>query len=330
MGKKIFLLLMLVVLIFSKNVSAESIKLALIAPDGSTWANVMKQMCEELKTKTQGRWDCKIYAGGVAGDEQIVIKKMQIGQIDAAGFTGVGLGEIYPPIRVFELPFMFKNAGEVDYVVDKLKPEIKSGFLSKGYEFLGWAEGGFVNIFSNTPIKSLKDLNGVKMWMWQGDPLAKKMFETLGVVPVPLPVPDVLMALQTKMINGVYAPPLGAIAMQWFSKTKYMSDARLVNSIGALLITKRAFDRMTPQDQTVLQEVTDKYCKKLVELTRADNEKSITTLKGAGIEVVKVDDASLSELVEKSKSVWNALAGALYPKELLDKVAAYVDEYRKK
>jgi len=289
----------------------------------------MKEMGAELKKKTTGRWDIKLYAGGVAGDEKIVIKKMKIGQIDAAGFTGVGLGEIYPAIRVLELPFLFDNSKEVDYVVAKLMPDIKAGFKSKGYEFLGWAEAGFVHIFSNKPIKKLDDMKGVKMWMWQGDPLAGKMFETLEVVPVPLPVPDVLMALQTKMIDGVYAPPLGAIAMQWFAKTKYMSDARLVNSIGAILMTNRAYKRMTPGDQKILKELAGKYTKKLVVATRQDNIKATDTLKGAGIEVVTINKKGKAELASKSKIVWDDLAGTLYPKDLLAKTLSYVDESRK-
>lgn len=317
-------------ILFSTELFAGSIKLALIAPEGSTWVNVMKDMGKELSAKTGGRWDLKIYAGGIAGDEKVVIKKMKIGQIDAAGFTGVGLGEIYPPIRVLELPFLFNNSKEVDYVVGKLMPDIKSGFSDKGYQFLGWAEAGFVHIFSNTPIRSLKDMKGVKMWMWEGDPLAKKMYEELGVVPVPLAVPDVLMALQTKMINGVYAPPLAAIALQWFSKTKYMTEANLVNSIGALLITKGAFNKMSPADQATFKEIADKYCKKLVELTRKDNIKSVDMLKGIGIETVTVNAANLKEFTDKGKGVWNSLADTLYTKELLDKTIAYVEESKKK
>lgn len=330
MRKYVFLFLITAILLTSQFANAASIKLAIIAPEGSAWANVMKEMGAELKSKTGGRWDIQLYAGGVAGDEKVVVKKMKIGQIDAAAFTGVGLGQIYPAIRVLELPFLFNNSEEVDYVVGKLLPDIKSGLTSKGYEFLGWAEAGFVHIFSNKPIKKLGDMKGVKMWMWQGDPLAEKMYNSLGVVPVPLALPDVTMALQTKMINGVYAPPLGAIAMQWFAKTKYMSDARLVNSIGALLMTKKAYGKMSPADRQILKQLADKYTKKLVSITRRDNKKSVATLTSSGIEVVKVDGKNLEELKTKSKTVWEGLAGNLYPKTLLDKTVGYVNEYRNK
>lgn len=322
--KRIFLMISVVCLMLSFTVKAHSasIKFAVVAPDGSAWVNVLKELGAELKAKTAGRWDLNIYSGGVAGDEKVIIKKMKIGQIDAAAFTGVGLGEIYPPVRVLELPFLFKNTAEVDAAVAKILPDLKKGYADKGYEFLGWAEGGFVYIFSNKPIKSIADMKGVKMWLWEGDPLAEKMYQTLGVVPVPLALPDVLMALQTKMIDGVYAPPLGAIAMQWFSKTKYMSDAKLVNSIGAILMTKSAMAKMSPEDQQVLRDLSDKYCKKLVGIVRRDNEKGLETLKTNGIQIVNIDAGNLKELTEKSRPVWDGLVGKLYSKELLDKVTA--------
>lgn len=330
--KKLISILLSVLAIFLSVSSAQSasIKLAIIAPEGSAWANVMKEMGDELVKRTAGRWDLKLYAGGVSGDEKVVLKKMQIGQIDAAGFTGVGLGDIFPSIRVLELPFMFDSTAEVDYVVGKLMPDIQKGFADKGYEFLGWAEAGFVYIFSNKPIGGIGDMKGVKMWMWEGDPLAKKMYEVMEVVPVPLSIPDVLMALQTNMVNGVYAPPLGAIAMQWFSKTKYMSDVKLVNSIGAIVMTKQAFAKMGPEDQKILKELAEKYSKKLVDLIRKDNEKSIEVLKGSGIEVVKVDGKNKTDLVEKSKTVWSGLAGTLYSSDLLNKTVGFVGEFRTK
>ena len=330
MRRTLSLIVALLIVVVGSNAFAGAIKMALIAPEGSTWINVMKEMSAELKSKTGGRWQLQLYPGGVSGDEKVVIKKMKIGQLDAAGFTGVGLGEIYPAVRVLELPFLFNNSKEVDYVVGKLLPDLKSGFIGKGFQFLGWAESGFVHIFSNKAIKKLGDMKGVKMWMWQGDPLAEKMFETFKIVPVPLPVPDVLMALQTKMIDAVYAPPLAAIAMQWFSKTRYMSDAKMVNAIGAILITNRAYNKMTPADKTVLKQLSEKYTKKLVQLTRKDNEKSLETLKAAGIQFVPMDAANLKVIEEKSKTVWTAMVGKLYPQALLGKVVKYLAEYRGK
>jgi TRAP-type C4-dicarboxylate transport system substrate-binding protein len=316
------ILLIAIAVLAARAVQAEVIKVAIIAPEGSTWANVMKEMADELSKATSGRVKLDIYAGGVMGDEKVIVKKMEIGQVDAAGFTGRGLGEIYPAVRVLELPFLFKDSSEVDMVVEKFMPDIKNAFASKGYEFLGWAEVGFVYIFSNKPVKRLADMNGVKMWMWQGDPLAERMYKALGIVPVPLAIQDVLMALQTNMISGVYASPLGAVAMQWFTKTKYMIDLKLVNSIGGFVVTKRAISKLSPEDAKVFRELAQRYMRRLVEMTRKENADALNAIKGSGVEFIKIEEKDLREIVDRCKGVWSELAGTLYPKEWLDKVVS--------
>lgn len=327
--KKIFLMAAAMTL-FCSQLFAQDIKLAVIAPDGSTWVNIMKEWDKALQARTAGRLKLTIYAGGVAGDEKDVIRKMQIGQIHAAGFTGVGLGAIYPSVRILELPLFIKNYHEADYVTGKLQKQIEAGFAQKGYVLLGWAEAGFVNIFSNKPIRSQKDMQGVKMWAWEGDPLAKAMLDAFKIVPVPLSLVDVLTALQTKMIDAVYAPPLGAIAMQWHAKTKYVTDLNLVDSIGALLLSKKEFDKIAPADQKILLDTAREYCKKLVIATRNDNAKAAAALKKQGLEFVTVTTAESASLEKTAEGVWSSLVGKLYSQEMLDEAKRYVAEARKK
>jgi len=324
------LLLVLSILMFSIPAFAQDIKVAVVAPDGSTWINLMKEWNTVLQSRTNGRVKLTIYAGGVAGDEMDVIRKIQIGQLHAAGFTGMGLGAIYPSVRIFELPLFFDSYDEVDYVTGKLQKQMEEGFLKKGYVLLGWAEAGFVNIFSNSPIRSQKDLQGVKMWAWEGDPLVKAMFEEFKIVPVPLSLVDVMTALQTNMISAVYAPPLGAVAMQWFAKTKYITDVKLADSTGALLMSKREFDKLSPEDQKTLKDTAHDFSKKLIQATRADNAKAMAAIKKRGLATVTVPPKDLEELKASSSRVWDKLVGKLYSSELLAEAKKYLEEYRKK
>ena len=323
-------ILFILAMFMAVNAFASDIKVAVVAPEGSTWVNVLKEWDKNLQAKTAGRLKLTIYAGGVAGDEKDVIRKMAIGQLHAAGFTGVGLGAINPVVRILELPLLFNNYAEVDYVTTKLQPQLEKGFEQKGYVLLGWAEAGFVNIFSNTPIKSQKDMQGVKMWAWEGDPLVKAMYDEFNIVPVPLSLVDVMTALQTNMISAVYAPPLGAIAMQWHAKTKYVTDLKLADSTGALLMSKREFDKITPSDQKTLRDTARQYCKKLVQLTRADNTKSIEALKKQGLQFVSVSEAEADNIKASSEKVWAELTGKLYTPELLAYAKKYLAEFRSK
>ncbi|MBT3181551.1 MAG: TRAP transporter substrate-binding protein DctP [Deltaproteobacteria bacterium] len=331
MKKKIFSTLLILFGIFTcRIVQATDIKIAILAPENSTWHNVITAMDEELKKKTSGRVKLKIYAGGVLGDERDVIRKMRIGQVHAGAFTGLGLGIVNPAVRVLELPMLVSSYEEADAVAARIQPKIEAGFKKKGFELLGWAETGFVNILSNKPIASRKDMDGKKMWAWEGDPLVETMYREFKIVPIPLPLTDVLTSLQTHLIDAVYAPPLAAIALQWFTQTKYITDLKLADSTGGILITKKALAMISPADQGILKATSKKYSKILVGKIRADNRKSYSTLISTGLKSVVVPPAEVEKIKETSKKVWNALVGKLYSKQLLDEAIAAVEEYRAK
>ncbi|HPW45773.1 MAG TPA: TRAP transporter substrate-binding protein DctP [bacterium] len=328
MKKTAFLVLMAAVLFFGTSADALEIKIAILAPEGTTWHKVMAAWNEELSQKTSGRVSIKIYAGGVLGDEKDVIRKMNIGQVHAAGFTGLGLGIINPEVRVLELPTLVSNYAEADALAKALQPRLKLGFDKKGFVLLGWAETGFVYIFSNSPIASPSDMDGKKMWAWEGDPLVEAMYREFKIVPIPLPLTDVRTSLQTHLIDAVYTPPLGAIALQWFTQTKYITDLKLSDSTGGILITKKAMQMISPKDQEILKETAEKYSKQLVERTRSENEKSYQTLLESGLTQVKVQDDERERITSTCRKVWDSLVGKLYSRELLNEAISAVESHR--
>ncbi len=329
MKKLLFLSTLMFMLGSHFNLHAKDIRFAVLAPEGSTWMNLMRSFNDDIKQKSKGSLSFKIFPGGISGDEFDVIRKMKMGKIDSAGFTGVGLGQILPSIRILELPRLFDSYEEVDYVSNKLRPFYEKELLKKGYVLLGWAEVGFVNMFSNKKLDSLSALNGVKMWAWEGDPLAKELFTQLKVVPNPMPITDVYTSLQTGLINAVYISPLAAIAMQWFTKTKYMTTLKITNATGAVLMTQKAFNKLSTTEQKLLKIEYDSFCKKLVSESRKDNEKAYSTLKKNGTKFVDLKKEDITKFDEISKNVWNALIGKLYDKKTLELAIKYRDEYRK-
>ncbi|MCX6113022.1 MAG: TRAP transporter substrate-binding protein DctP [Proteobacteria bacterium] len=333
MYKKILMLFTMVCTITTFSVtksyaSTNEIKFAVLAPEGSTWLNLMRQFSEQITKETKGQITYKIFPGGISGDEFDVIRKMRIGKIDSAGFTGVGLGQILPSIRVLELPRLFSSYKEIDYVTAKMRPYFEKELDKKGYILLGWAEVGFVNMFSNKPLDSLNSLEGVKMWAWEGDPLAKELFEKLKIVPNPMPVTDVFTSLQTGLINAVYVSPLAAIALQWFTRTKYMNTLKLTNATGAILMTKNSFNKLSPAHQKLLRERSDEFCKRLVEASRRDNDKAYDTLKRNNIKFVDMNEQDIKKFDQISEQVWKSLTGKLYSRELLDQVLKYREEFK--
>ena len=305
------------------------IKFSTLAPEGSSWMKVMRDLEKELGKVTGGEVGFKFYPGGVSGDEIDVIRKMRIGQIHAAGFTGVGLGEILPEVRVLDLPFLFRNDREIEIIYEKMTDYFSVRFEEKGYILLGWVPVGWIHFFSNEPVTNLASLRPKKAWMWEGDPLVQETYKEMGVNPHPLSVTDVLLSLQTGIIDTVYASPMGALALQWFTKVKYMSGLRMANATGAVLITKKAFKRLPAQHQQAVRDMSKNYLRKLVKKIQEDNNKAIEVMKQNGLKVtLEPTGAELEEFYAVGRQVRSGLNGKLFGKQVLDQVMTHLKEIR--
>jgi TRAP-type transport system periplasmic protein len=324
-------ILIILLSFLSLNFFSTEIKFAALAPEGSTWFKLMRKLDDELKKETKGKLSFKLFPGGISGDELDVIRKIKFRKIHSAGFTGVGLGQILPEVRILELPRLFETHEESDYVVKKITPYFKKKFKSKGYVFLGWAEVGFVNIFSNKEIKKISDLKGLKMWAWKGDPLVKALFKDLKIVPNEMPITNVFTSLETGLIDSIYISPLAAIALQWFTKVKYMNRLKLTNATGAILITEKKFKKLKKEHQKLLKEKFKKLSKDLISESRKDNKEAYKTLEKNKIKFVSMKEDEIKKFDKISKKVWEKLSKGeekLYSKDLLNKILKYKKEFK--
>jgi TRAP-type C4-dicarboxylate transport system substrate-binding protein len=244
--------------------------------------------------------------------------------------TGHGIGHIFSPARVLEIPFLFRSYDEVDHVRAQLMPEIRAGFHKNGFELLGWMEVGFVQLFSREPIYSIADMKKRRIWMWQGDPLQTAFFTASGLAPVPLPITEVFTSLSTGLIDTAFAPPLGAIALQWFTKTPYMTNnVPITDGIGGLIVSRKFFDGLPTELQDLLRRTGDEAGTRLVAETRRDNEKSLEVLKSHGVTFTtewKDKDSDLYELRDRAAAV---LAKDGYiPADIYDHARESLTHYR--
>lgn len=328
--KRIPLLILLIVLtlqiIFPQQYT---IKFATLAPEGTSWLKAMREYDDAVRKESGGRVGFKIYAGGVQGDEKSVLRKVRIGQIQAGGFTGVGMGEIAPKVRVIEAPFLTRTLGEVDHIYEKFGTEFEQAFEENGFVLLGWAEVGFVHVFTNVPINQPEDLRRTKMWTWEGDPIAEAAFKALNVNPTPLSIADVLTSLQTGLVDAFYTSPYAAVSLQWFTRAKYFVDLPLADAAGAVLISKKYFDTLPKELQDILTKNGRIYIGKLTQMNRKDNLSAIEDIKKRGIVIQKVNDKDLAYYLEVGKTARKSLAGKLYSEDLLNRIEAAVADYRK-
>ncbi len=298
------------------------LKLATLAPEGTSLYKGLASMKTDIKTKTNGCVDIQMFGGGQMGDEVDVVKKTRMGQLDGGALTGRGLSEIVPEVRVLEVPFLFSKSSQIDLVYNNaaLKKEFQDKFAAKNFMLLGWAEAGLVQLFSTTPISSKKDLAGHKVWVWTGDEFANTFLTTLGLVGVSLAITDVQPSLQTHLIDTVYGPPLAAMAFQWPTVAKYMSKIDIVNATGGLVISKAGFDKLTPAQQAVVKQSADEATQKLVTQSRADNQSAISVMQSSGVQVITPSPENMAELKATSKEIQSKLVGVFFPQTLLDRI----------
>lgn len=307
------------------------IKFATLAPEGTPWMNIMEEMNREIQEKSAGQISFRFYAGGVAGDERDVIRKIRINQLHGGAFSGFGLGEILPEVRVLELPLLFRSSEEADHVAVSLFEHFTAGFAQKGFVPLSLNEAGAVYIFSRDPIRTSADMARSKIWIWQGDPLPQAIFKAYGIVPVPLSLPNVLPSLQSGLIDACYGTPLTVLALQWFTKVKYRASLPITHVMGALLVSETLWRQLSAEQQTLVREAVRKYSAKAVANMRQYENKAITLLQTtAGIETATVTEEEVARLQQVSEQVRQDLIGKLYAKEVLERVLALRDAYRAK
>jgi TRAP-type C4-dicarboxylate transport system substrate-binding protein len=307
------------------------IKFATLAPQGSAWMNVMEELNAELKKETQGQLGFKIYAGGVAGDEKDVLRKIRIGEVQSGGFTGVGLGEIAPKARIVDAPWLFHNVTEVDFIRKKFHTKFEKAFEDGGFILLGWTDLGFVHFFSRNPFSTPEALKKDKIWIWEGDPIAEAAFKVLGISPIPLSELDVMSSLQTGMIDTVYGPPLAVTALQWFTKTRFIDPIPLAYASGAVLISKSAFDSLDSQQKKILKKLSSLYLNRLNSLSRKENEESIAALQKEGLVLSPQPPVQTLKLYSKmGDEAREALVDKLYSQKFLHDVEKALKDFRKR
>jgi len=305
-----------------------TLKIATLAPEGSAWMVAFHEWAKNVEEHTGGKIKIKFFAGGTAGDERDAVRKMRLGQLNGAAVTAIGLGLINSEVRVLELPMLIDTYGELDFVRNKLDAELRQKFVDKGYVLLAWGDVGPVHIFSNSPIKGKGDLAGLKLWAWVDDALVKALFTQLGVNGVPLGVPDVLPSLQTGLINACYGSPLSTLALQWYTKVKYMTSMHISQAIGATVITKKEFDKLDAATQKTLMSDSLEFQNKLLKTLRSENDKALTSMKNAGLQVVESPPEMIKQFSTEAIAIRPKLEPSIYTHEFRMKVEKLVADYR--
>jgi TRAP-type C4-dicarboxylate transport system substrate-binding protein len=301
------------------------IKLGTIAPKDSRYDQVLEEMGQKWAEASGGQVKLRVYAGGVAGGEADMVRKIGVGQLQAAAITTVGMHDISPEPQALNIPMLVKTPEELEYVLGKVRPRLDAALAKKGFVVMSWASAGAPRIFSTIPLHTPADLDGVKIWAWDGDPAAAESFKMAGFHPVVLSSTDIVPSLQTGLINAVAEPPLFVFVTRTFEKANYMLDIPWGMLTGATVVRKETWDKIAPDVKPKLLAIADDTAKLLsAEIKHLDDD-AIEQMKKQGLHVTEAAEGPWQTATERA---WPTVRGKVVPADLFDEVKRLVAEYR--
>jgi TRAP-type C4-dicarboxylate transport system substrate-binding protein len=302
-----------------------TIKLGTLAPVGSSWHEALKELAERWAQLSDGQVRLKIYAGGTQGGEGDMVRKMGIGQLQAASITAVGMHDLVKEPAALVAPMMFSDEQEFEAVFPKIEAKLAALFQAKGYVPIQWAEVGFVRFFCTKPYRSPAEMADAKVFAWEGDPGALEGWKAVGLQPVVLSSTDLIPSLQTGMINCIANAPLYVLTARLFEKASNMMDLNWAFLFGATLVRKDAWEKIPADLRPKLIAVAQELGKRIDAESRRMNDDAIAAMKRQGLNVVQVD---LPAWQRAAAAVYPVIRGNVVPAAFFDEVKRNRDAIR--
>ena len=297
---------------------ATQIQLATILPANSLWDKSLRQMGADWEKATDGRVRMRMFPGGAQGDESTIIRRLKLGTPQAAAFSQPGLAEIDDAFNVFGIPFFFDSDEEMRYVLEKLEPMLTQRLEKHGLVFLNWGHGGWAHVFTTSAVRTLDDIKRHKIFTTAGGDKMVQWYKQNGFQPVPLPITEVLLGLNTGLISAYPSPPYLALLLQWYSKAPYMLDVLLGPVIGATVITEAAWKRIGAEDQEEILEICGDLEDRLMTDVPAQERSSIEEMKKRGLTVATLDAAAQAGFHAAAEKLTASMRGWMVPADVYD------------
>jgi TRAP-type C4-dicarboxylate transport system substrate-binding protein len=311
------------------SLAATQIKIATLAPQNSQWATDFTNGADEIKAKTDGRVTLKFYWGGAQGAEAKILQKMKIGQLHGGTFSPTDFQSSFPDLNLYGLPFVFESEDEVDYVRERMDGNLAQRFDDLGYVTFGFASGGFAVVLSNDPVRGHDDLKGKKVWLPEGDLISFEAMKALQLTPYPSSLTNVLTGLQTGLIDIVAIPPSVAVALQWHTKVKYVTEVPVLYVMGFMAIQKKTFNRIDAADQTIVRGVMSKVYADVNARSRDEYVNGMEALLSVGLQRVEPSPGEFEKMREITVQTNRKMAqDGMFSVEMLQQLQSHIEDYR--
>ncbi len=309
---------------------AQTIKIGSIAPDRSPWDDALKEIAREWATITNGQVKLKIYPGGIAGGEEDMIRKMKVGTLGGAILTNIGLTKIDPDAFVLTTPFLFHSEKEMAFVMKRLNPIFEKQIKEKGFQVVIWTMSGWVNFFSKYPVLYPQDMKKHKLAFSTGEPELEQAWKKSGYHIVPTELKDMMMSLQSGMVEAFYLPPLVAGSGQYFAMAPHMLSLNIAPLVGGLVIVDRIWEKIPQNFKGPMMAAVDRVSAKLAGETEALEKKALESMKKNGLIIHEAPADSLAKWKEAAEKGMDELVGKVFSKEIYEQLLQILQEFREK
>jgi TRAP-type C4-dicarboxylate transport system substrate-binding protein len=305
------------------------IRLGTLAPRGTSYHQILLQMAEKWRQAPHGGVALTIYTDGTMGGEAEMVRRMRVGQLQAAMLTVPGLSEIDKSIAALQvMPMMFSTYDELEYVRAHMRAEIEERFRKNGFVILFLGDSGWVHFFSRTPATHPADFKKLKIFAWANDNHHIELMKAAGYQPVPLEFTDTLTALQTGLIDAVPTVPVYALAGQYYGALKHMLEVKWVPLTGGIVVTRKAWDALPADTRESSMRSAQEAGHLIQTRSRQESMEAIEAMKKLGVQVHPVPPELEREWRAMADQLYPKIRGSMVPAETFDAVQKLVAEYR--
>jgi len=305
------------------------LKLATLAPAGTSYYKSLQAMGEKWRKLTDGSVHLMIFPGGTQGSEADMIGLMQTGNLDAALVTTGGLSEVDPGSLALQvMPLCFRNLEEVDYLSEKLRVQLEARMLAKGYVVLFWTDSGWVRFFSKSEVIHPDDLRKLKVFSWAGNAEQYDLWKSAGFSPVALETAGIAQGLLSGTISAVPTVPIFALATQLDGQAPHMLELNWGPLVGACIVHKSSWDRLPSQYREAMLRVAAETGKEVTAAGRAESDQAVSAMVKRGLQVHKVTPEIEAEWHAAVDQFEDKIRGKIVPADMFDEAQKLLKEYR--
>lgn len=297
-----------------------TLKLGHIADPQNPYAQGAEKFGQLVKEKTGGSVDIKIFPSSQLGNQRDLIEGLTFGTVDMTMTSTAVYGNFVPEMGAFDLPFIFRDIDHVYKVLDTVGMETAKLGEARGIKTLCMMENGIRHMTNNRhPVRTPADMKGLKIRVME-QPVYIEMMKLLGASPTPMSFGEIYTSLQKGVIDGQENPLAHICTSRFYEVQKYVSLTAHTYSAEPLLISMSAWKKLSPEQQTAMQEAAIEATKWQRDLCRNLDKEYIDLINNSGKSKVN-DDVDLKAFAEATKGTWKIFANSVKGgQELIDKI----------